>query len=150
MAYEDLSDHQKQVVDQQAKSDIEALKKRTQKMKDMKPRTTKQLTQDLVFFNARLNNVEQMLSAVAAKLDNVDAAAYIAVVNLHRKGTLAPIKTFNEKTQMAVAAKIPTTADTIDKFNDKRRDEMVEALNERREQLEKESNESGDESGKQA
>lgn len=133
-AYEQLDEYQKKAVDNKVKQNLEREPKEPVPIDKIKARTTKQLTQDLAFFNYRLRNLEDMVKWINGRIENIDAAAYMAVTSLERKGQLKSIDKMNRKLQIKVANKIQTTRDTITAYEDELLELEQQAVKEQMEQ----------------
>ena len=154
-AYEQLDEYQKRAVDAQVKQNMDRQPSDPQPITKIKARTTKQLTQDLAFFNYRLRQVEDMVRILNGRTDSIDAAAYMSVTALERKGQLKAIEKMNRKLQLKVASKIDTTRNTIAKYNDElielekqAVEEQMQQAKEHAEQAEKTEGNNGEEDKK--
>lgn len=136
-AYEQLDEYQQKSVDNEAKRRLEQQPKDPVPLNKLKARTTKQLTHDLAMFNLRLRNLEDMIKWINGRLENIDAAAYMAVTSLERKGQLKSIDKMNRKLQVKVATKIQATRDTITAYEDELLELEQKAVEEQMEQMKK-------------
>lgn len=134
MADIQLDEYQEQTVNREVERQLKDDQVETVSLDKLKTRTTKQLTQDLAMFNYRLRQIEDYLKSLNEKLENIDAAAYMAATSLERKGSLHAIKEMNRKLQIKVAKKIGETRTTIDAYNDDLIAKMKEEVEKRKEE----------------